>query len=352
MMRCRQSGSRPQVTARGFSLVELAVSLVLGLIIIGGAASVYLASKQSMTEVEQVGAISENGRFALQLLKSSVRHIGFYGGSNPADIREDGSLAAVGGTDCTNEAAAYDTENSFFAVRAAGTPGTSVSVLGCITDALANTDVLVIKGVAPSPLYDANPDDPNAPRDGTISFPSGAWSDEETYVIANSERGILLDGADTPPSVAVGGEFALGVAWPYRMQIYYIRQIANAAIPTLSRKILAWDGAAMSVQTQDLVQGVENVRYLFGFDSTNDGSVDTLGNLTEVGVPSADNWDQVMSLQVFLLIRSDVADPDYTDEKTYTLGDLTVTPGDNMRRILLYSDIAMRNPGLNLRGGA
>ncbi len=344
MRRCKQSGSRPQVMARGFSLVELAVSLVLGLIIIGGAASVYLASKQSLTEVEQVGSIYENGRFALQLLKSSVRHVGFYGGANPGEIREDGSLGAVSGTDCTNEAAAYDTGNSFFAVRA-----TSANVLGCITDALPNTDVLVIKSVAPSPLFDADPDDPNAPRDGTISFPN-AWSNQETYVIANSERGILLDGADTPPSVAVGGEFARGVAWPYRMQIYYIR---NGATPTLSRKILAWDtsAAAMSVQTQDLVQGVENVRYLFGFDSNNDGEVDTLGNLTEVGVPSADNWDQVMSLQVFLLIRSDVADPNYSDEKTYSLGDLTITPGDNMRRILLNSDISMRNPRLTLRGG-
>jgi len=341
-------------SARGFSLIELMVSIVLGLIIIAGAASIYLASKRSMTEVEQVAAVSENGRFALQLLNSAVRHVSFFGGARPPDIRDDASLGAVTG-DCTGDAAAYDTDNAFFAVRATGTPGASVSVLGCITDALANTDVLVIKGVAPSPLYDADPDDPNAPRDGNISFPTGAWSSQESYVVSNSESGILVDGADTPrPSVAVGTEFALGVAWPYRLQIYYIRNIVGG-IPTLARKVLAWDTASgtVAVDTQDLVQGVENIRYLFSYDSDGDGEVDITENLT--GVTAADAWDTVISLQVFLLVRSDAADPDYLDEKTYNLGDISYTPtGDarSVRRILLNSDIAMRNPRLVLRGGA
>jgi type IV pilus assembly protein PilW len=319
------------------------VSIVLGMIILAGATSIYLASKRSMTEGEQVAAISENGRFALQLLNTAVRHVGFFGGSNPADIREDGSLGAV--TACTGEASAYDTSQSLFAVR---TNGAVVFSNNCIDDALPNTDVLVIKGVAPSPLYDADPDDSSATRDGTISFPTGLNA-EDVYVIANSESGILLDGADTAPSVSMGTEFAQGVAWPYRMQIYYIR---NAATPTLSRKVLQWDSTAgaMAVVTQDLVQGVENIHYLFSYDSDGDGEVDALGDAD--AVDTADAWDLVMSLQVFMLVRSDVADPNYTDEKTYNLGDISVTPGGNVRRILLNTDIAMRNPRLVLRGGA
>ncbi len=338
MRQCRQTVGK----AGGFSLIELMVSIVLGMIILAGATSIYLASKRSMTEGEQVAAVSENGRFALQLLNTAVRHVSFFGGSNPADIREDGSLGAVTG-DCTGDAVAYDTDNAMFAVRT-----TSASILGCITDAVPNTDVLVIKGVAPSPLYDADPDDSSATRDGVISFPTGLNA-EDVYVIANSESGILLDGADTAPSVSVGTEFAQGVAWPYRMQIYYIR---NAATPTLSRKVLQWDSSAgaMAVQTQDLVQGVENIHYLFSYDSDGDGEVDALGDAA--AVQAADAWDLVMSLQVFMLVRSDVADPNYTDEKTYNLGDISVTPGGNVRRILLNTDIAMRNPRLVLRGGA
>ena len=323
---------------KGFSLVELLVAMVLGFIVIGGGISVYLASKRSLTEVEQVATLSENGRFALQLLGYSVRQIGFYGGANPGDIRLDSAGAVVG--DCTGYAAAYDTDNSFFAIRA-----TSAVVAGCITDAMPDTDVLVIKGVGTSPLYDADPKDPTAPRDGAISFPAGQWSIQQTYVIANSESGMLLDGADIPPDVGEGNEFALAAAWPYRLQIYYIR---DGATPTLSRKILAWDAGteSMSIQTEDLVQGVENMRFRFGYDSNDDGEVDTLAYLGDIAF-----WNQVTSLQVFLLLASDIIDPSYMNGKSYQLGDITVSPGDSVRRILLHSDITLRNPRLILRRG-
>ncbi len=326
----------------GFSLIELMVAMVLGLIIVTGAASVYLASKRSLTEVEQVAAISENGRFALQLMGYSVRHIGFLGGAAAQDVRGDDSLGSVSG-DCSGDAEAYDTANAFFAVRA-----TAASLLTCITDAVPNTDVLVIKGVGPSPLYDADPDDSSADRDGSISFPSGL-DNEVTYLIANSERGILVDRNGTSPDVREGQEFALAVAWPYNLQVYYVR---NGDVPTLSRKVLQWDSTAgaMALNTQDLVQGVENMRFLFGYDSTNNGEADSVGNLTTV--TNADAWDSVTSMQTFILLRNDVDDPSYENDKTYQLGDISIVPGDNARRILVQGEITLRNPRLILRGGA
>lgn len=329
---------------RGFSLVEFMVAMVLGLIIVGGAISVYLASKRSLVEVEQVAAVSENGRFALQVLNYAAKHVGFYGSASPEDIRMDGSLGAVTGN-CTGLADAFDTANSFFAVRT-----TNSTEFGCITDAEPNTDILVIKGVVPSPLYDADPDDPNAPRDGDISFPAGAWDNQTVYVISNSETGILLDGADTRPGVGEGDEFALGVAWPYRMQIFYVRRNAATGLNTLSRKVLAWDGAGMEIAEEDLVQGVENMRFLFGFDSDADGDVDTIDD--EAAVQAAGAWDSVTSMQAFVLLRSDNQDVNYSNDKTYQLGDITVTPADSIRRVLLHTEITLRNPRLVLRGGA
>ena len=303
---------------KGFSLVELMVAMVLGVIVIAGAITVYLASKRSLTEVEQVASLSENGRFALRLLGYSARHIGFYGGLDPYDILPNKQVAAVYG-DCTGDAEAYDTEHSFFALRA-----TSATVVGCITDAMSNTDVLVIKNAVSSPL-------------------SGGWSSQKTYAIASIVSFELLDGADMPLDIGESN-----VAYPYRLQIYYIR---DGATPTLSRKILAWnaDTESMSIQTEDLVQGVENMRFRFGYDSNDDGEVDTLANLTDVTI--ADKWDQVTSLQVFLLLASDVIDPSYTNKKTYQLGDISIDEGDSVRRLLLHSNITLRNRRLALRGG-
>lgn len=112
----------------------------------------------------------------------------------------------------------------------------------------------------------------------------------------------------------------------------------------------------MSIQTEDLVQGVENMRFRFSYDSNNDGEVDTLSYLGDV---SADAWNQVTSLQVFLLLASDVIDPNYTNEKTYQLGDIAVNKeywelygrSVNKRRILLHSDITLRNRRLAWRRG-
>ncbi|MEM8560631.1 MAG: PilW family protein [Pseudomonadota bacterium] len=336
-------------SAAGFSLIELMISILLGLIIISGAVSVYLGTKRSFNEADQVATLSENGRFALQLMSNSVRHINFFGGAFPADIRMGSSLDTSVADNCSGDASAYDTANSMFAVRA-----TSASVLNCITDAVPNTDVLVIKGVEPDPLYDADPDDPNAPRDGQISFPAGAWSNQEVYVVANTEAGVIIDGADTKPDVLVGSEFALGVAWPYRLFIYYVRQEQSpGAGPTLSRKVLTWrpSASSMAVETQDLVQGVEDLRFLFGYDAAGSGNVNTMTNLDAVTTAGA--WDEVTSVQVFVLVRSDVSDPNYQNEKTYQLGDLAVGPmNDNFRRVLLHSQVVMRNPRLLLRGGA
>lgn len=329
----------------GFSLIEFMVAMVLGLIIIAGAVSTYIASKNSLIEGEQVAAISENGRFALQLLSQSARHIGFFGGASAADIRLDSNLGALATANpvCTGDAAAYDLSTPFFVTRT-----TSANALSCITDAEVDTDVLVIKGARPSPLYDEDPEDASAVPDGDIDFPPGAWSTESVYIIANSESGILLDGADTKPDVSEGSEFALAQAWPYHLEVYYIRNGVSG--PTLSRKVLGWSGAAMEIQTEDLVQGVENMRFQFGYDTSGDGQVDTIGDFAQVDADDA--WEQVISMQVFLLVRNEVPDPDYTDAKTYQLGDAPVTPADSFRRLLMHSEITLRNPRLVLRGGS
>ncbi|MDP4650147.1 MAG: prepilin-type N-terminal cleavage/methylation domain-containing protein, partial [Haliea sp.] len=199
------SSSRMQFAdKRGFSLVEFMVAMTLGLILIAGAVSVYLATSRSYTEVEQVAGLAENSRFGLQLLNDSLRHAGFFGGAHPRDIEQDTSLGAVA-DDCTGDAAFFNLGTYLLA----DIPSAAGEAFGCVTDALAPVagelprEVLVVKQVVPRPLYDSDPDDVAASVDGVISFPTG-MNPEEVYVIANSERGILLDGSDAAPDVRLG----------------------------------------------------------------------------------------------------------------------------------------------------
>ena len=342
--------------SQGFSLVEFMIAMLLGTILIGGAISVYLASKRSYIEVEQVAGLSENGRFGLRVINDSLRHIGFFGSARPGDIADDINLGAVS-NDCTGDAAAYDLSS----VIAVGIVDSSGDAYGCIDDGVEGTQVLVVKYLVPSPIYDEDPDDPNAVLDGSLEHPR-APDPNETYVVANSEFGVLLDGADTAPDVRDGQQFARAVGWPYRFQAYYVREETIGGGPrlrkTLVRKTLVWNGASMEVETEELVEGVERFYLRFGYDTDSDGDIDTYTvEATDLAAASWD-WDTVISIEVFILVRSPDEDSTYSDAKTYNLGDVTITPSSNadypvnMRRLMMHSTISLRNPKLIIRGGA
>lgn len=325
--------------SRGLMLIELMIAMLIGLFLIGGAIAVFIASKRSYTETEAFSRMGESGRFALQLLITDLRRAGFFGEVGAAGIERSASLDAVaGGTDCTGRAAAYDIDNFVFVARADG----SGRAVGCVTDAVPGTDVLVVKSVRTQPLSDGVRDDPSD-DDGSIDTPH-APSAQQVYVMANSVKGTLFDGADTAPSITVGGEVPGGNAWEYEFQAYYVRA---GAVPQLSRKLLRWNGAGMAVATEDVVEGVESLRVMLGIDSNADGEADSYVDSQAAGI----DWSGVASMQLFLLVRSVERDPQYTDQRTYTLGNGSVTPGGNFHRTVMRDDVSLRNSKLLMRGG-
>lgn len=62
---------------RGFSLVELMISLVIGLILAITASTIYLYSKQSFNSSTETSQMEENGKFALNLLTKNIQSAGF-----------------------------------------------------------------------------------------------------------------------------------------------------------------------------------------------------------------------------------------------------------------------------------
>lgn len=67
---------------RGFSLVELMIAMVLGLILIGGVISVMLANKRSYRTNEGLSQIQESARTAYELLARDIRQTGGTGCDN------------------------------------------------------------------------------------------------------------------------------------------------------------------------------------------------------------------------------------------------------------------------------
>ena len=63
--------------SRGLTLIELMVSLVVGLLLAIIASSTYLYSKQAYNAVSETSQIEENGRFALNLLTKNIQSAGY-----------------------------------------------------------------------------------------------------------------------------------------------------------------------------------------------------------------------------------------------------------------------------------
>ncbi len=334
----------------GLSLIELMIGLVLGVILIAGAISIYLASKRSYVEVEQVAALSENARFAKLIMEDSLRHAGFFGEISVAMVERDPNLTPVT-DDCTGLASAHNLSQFVFAAHS-----DDATVKDCIEDAFdpngIENDVLVIKHVLPRPYTDSpRPHDPTK-DDGEINSPT-KLQEEKTYVMTNNVEGRMFDGNDPPPDISAGGEMPNSSAWEYEYEVFYVRKDPDKDIPQLSRRFLEWNGAAMVLKTEDLAEGVENLRLIFGFDDDDDGEVDRYTNVDGVG----SNWSQVDSVEVYILARSPTPDPQYTDEKTYHLGaidddSVKVTPNDNFRRLMVFTSVSLRNLKLIIRGGA
>jgi type IV pilus assembly protein PilW len=350
----------------GFSLVELMIGMLLGVMLLAGAASIYLASKRSFTEVEQIAALSDNARFALQILTDSLRHVGFTGQGYNNSIDIDPAIASVT-SNCTNTAAsnaeAYNLARPLEGVLVNGTYGDEVdrSLFTCITDAKSATDVLIIKHVVSAPLWDADPDDPNAVRNGEIDFP-GTLDPSTTYVMTNNVVARLFDGNDMAPTITLGGDIPNGTAWPYLFEIFYVRNTATG--PHLARKYLQWNSTlnANEVKTENLAAGVERMHFMFGRDTDADGEIDIYSNISEVNAPPG-AWAEVASIEAYLLVRNATPDPQYIDEKFYVLADKdpfqpkatpftgsTIAP-NNFRRMVMHTSVSMRNMKLMLRGG-
>src|SRR5258706_11866747 len=64
---------------QGISLIELMISMALGLIIMTAIGSLFVASSRSNSELQKSAAQIENERYAIETITEDLKHAGFYG---------------------------------------------------------------------------------------------------------------------------------------------------------------------------------------------------------------------------------------------------------------------------------
>lgn len=128
----------------GFSLVELMIAMVLGLLIIGGATSVFMSNKQSYQTSEALSRIQENSRVAFEFIARDLRGAALTGCGNVGRVA---NVLNNGSPKTTTPAWYVDFSNPVMGYG--GTATDPAVAIGTATAArVTGTDALTILGAA------------------------------------------------------------------------------------------------------------------------------------------------------------------------------------------------------------
>lgn len=304
----------------GLTLMELMISMAIGVFLLGGITAAYIAMRSTTTETVALSEMQQNGRMALSMLAADIQQAGFRGmlptlSSNttaPAPFANDCNWGLNGGSFPQPALGNFPAIWGRTMVAAGG-------AIGCVANAVANSDIIQIKR-ATGPAV-------------------AALQNDRFYLESNANEGVIFPGA-----VAAAG-LNMGEIWPYLHHVYFVTNevFDGQTIPVLSRMELRNAGGPQMQQNM-LLDGIERIRFFYGVDLNGDTVIDSY--LAANNMPAA-LWQadtNVRAVKVVVLARATRPDVNYTNTNSYDLGDgVAFAPNDNFRRMLFSTTISLLN---------
>ncbi len=319
----------PMSKSRGFSLVELMVAMVVGLIIMSGAFSMNSASRNAQKISEVQMDMVADARFAIDMISHDLRHAGSWGGTNRSSLIEctsgDAACATVPTAPAGDCAAApgwaYNLSLRLFATDGVAGNPYAASCIPAGENYVAGTDILEVRYAdANLPILTAG----------------------QAYVRSNFVNGRVFVG-DTPPTLDSYDAAALTQNYELHAYAYYISNFTDApgdGIPSLRRVALV-NGPAL--QNQLLIPGVVDLQVQFGIDTTG-GTV--INSYVDANTIAANDWANVYAVKIWLLMRSDEQQIGIDTTKSFRIAgaDAADFGGvDDFRFFLVTSVVNLRN---------
>lgn len=317
---------------RGLSLVELMISMVIGLLLLIGVTTLIVSQSDSRAELEKTSRQVENGRYAMQILHDDIEHAGYYVQyynipAPPVTMPDPCLTTPLTGVGSLDEAMSLPIEG----YNALPAPSASFS---CNTYGLTSanykpgTHILVVRRADTTSI--APPFTAPAPTPGEI------------YLQTNTSSHILALGQNTAAfTLTMNTRAYNGVTniSPYLVHVYFISPCSVPAngvacqvaangtgpddngrpIPTLKRLELSYTTGGATTFTSPpvpLVEGIEDMQLYYGIDNNGDGYPDSYSNYPA----STSDWGNVMNVNIFLMAQSTECSTGYTDTKTYSMG--------------------------------
>ncbi len=329
---------------RGVTLVELLISLALGLAVLVGLSAVYVAAKQSFRFQETGGRMQEDAMFALETISRELRMAGFAGCRGVEKINIGGTFVyypelgmtsgSPSGIDGPNPLAVVEPLNPevvlkplspvnfvrgfdnvpalMFATAPTSAGTNSLFMSGGSERAMSVTAAM---GVAGDPLTIAAGSaaflDPlkiynmvvaNCASSSLFAGQLGGGGTQIVHTTAIGNATVGTNAAASFPSTPIYGVDAL--VMPMEWSFYYVATRAGAATPSLYR--IQYDGSARG-NAEELVSNVESLRLHYGENTAflGTGEPSMQADVWRTTAATVTDWSRVVAVRVGLMMVSD-----------------------------------------------
>ncbi|KKL03008.1 prepilin-type N-terminal cleavage/methylation domain-containing protein [Rheinheimera mesophila] len=312
---------------RGFTLVELLISLTLGLVLMAFLIGTLFATQQSNRQTQQLVQLQQNSQMLMTVFQAELPNLMFFAGRSLADVASaTHQLAPVLG-DC-----AADFDAGSFPVQGQPYLGLYAQLveqhhhLACLNQPKAGSELLQFKRIVGVSLTATQM------RQNRVYFET---SPATSQFVTSSSANLMPDSS----------------YWPYSHQVFYIAEQKHSGkvIPVLMRKRLIRNAAGQNLMTTDSVlDGVERMHFEFGLDGNLDGQVDYYLATRQMQLA---HWQQqkhrIINIKFYVLLRSLDEDFSYQNNQLYQMGqEWFKAPSDPFRRLLVSSSVAFSNTRL------
>lgn len=329
--------------ARGVTLIELMIAMVLGLLIVAAVSAVYLSSRQTFRANDNLARVQENVRTAFDALTHDIREAAFFGCAGQDPLKTGKFLNALN----NNTRLLFDFQYPVYGYEAISTSAWNETPDSDIVSPLTGRDILVVRTVIEGGGPIVERDKVNLKL--SVSENSGiiagdillantcehAFVFQATSVATNAKLDIISAavGVQTPGNSTNSflkipplqdGELRRIVT-----RVYYIADNA-AGLPSLF--LLPSNGAA-----QEIAEGVEDMQISYGIDT--DGNYGADSYVAANAIDKLDKgWNKVVSVSITLTYISP-EDHITTTSQSNAMG----TGKDSRMRRQISNIIALRN---------
>jgi Tfp pilus assembly protein PilW len=355
---------------RGLSVVELLISLIIGMAVIAGSIQVVVSSKRSFLDQDEVSFIQTNARYALDLMGKDIRMAGYLGcaalqtvekadainkdsldeklrvyvsldglrgfewGSATADFPEDFKDKAIADTDALvirrageRELNIKDHNSTTATINLWDQHNYTVGSTLMVSDASCrNVGLFQISGPATVPTQ-------------VIRHELTSTGNCTSVIKGNFSCLPTCTGTSCGGFDAVSGYYSSGSKlMEFVSHAYYIGESdVMPGVPALRRQIFNANGTP-GTTSEEVALGVENMKIIYELDSNGDGNVDQARKASEI---SDAEWSKVLSVKVSLIFRSQAAVLPVSESKNLAGTDYN----DRYMRQLVNASFRIRNRG-------